>query len=706
MIGTEENKRVANYLASEMLRIGLDVDTQQTSVLSSSTIPLLGQVTNVMGKIRGTDNTKAILVLGHYDSQPYTTGAADDGIALASMLESAEILKNHFSLKNDIIFLFTDAEEVGLLGAIAFANQHPWIDEVGLVLNIEARGNRGTALSFEVSPNNGWIMKEFIRNAEYPYAGSMMYEVYKMMPNYTDFTIFKDKDLPGFNIAIVEGYENYHSPTDKPENLSLASLQHMGSYIMSITSHFGNISLHNTKANDLVYFNLLGSKMVFYPLNWNVAILFFILILFVLFIYLGFARRELSFLKILYSFLVCLAAFALALVAVLLINNLIKSLYPYYSVFYMSNSYNASYYFFAYKAITVAVSTLILYFMLRRFNVFNVMAAVFFLFIILTVAILLLIPTASYLTFVVLVPGLIIFNFILLFNLKPENRGLLYYTILFIGVTPFIFVLTPYIYLIFNIFGLNLPIAGAAMLMLLMLMLIPILEVSLAKFKLYIPIMAFAVSLLFLFTAHLHSDFTKDKPLQSNVMYASLNDEGKAFWISSFTRTDEWNKQFFSDAVVDSIPEFYPGRTKLYLKNDADFMAFAKPEINIISDSLSDDVRYLEFTIKTMIEAGGQEILIPKTYNIKDIWLQGHQVKDLSRYKAAKGDYVFRSFNQGFSGINIRISYQGNETLSFSVIEKRLGLPPFSYITPLPPNIVEGVGYESHITLIKNKLSI
>jgi len=706
MIGTEENKRVSEYLAGELKRVGLEVDTQKTTSYNFEDVPIFGTITNVVGRLRGTSSSKAVLVLGHYDSQPYSLGAADDGIALASMLESAEVLKNHYSFKNDIIFLFTDAEEVGLLGAIAFAKEHPWVNDVGLVLNVEARGTRGTALSFEVSPDNGWIMKEFIKNVEYPYAGSMMYEVYKMMPNYTDFTIFKDKGISGFNIAIVEGYENYHSPTDKPENLSLASLQHMGSYIISIANHFGNISLENTKGDDLVYFNALGSKMVYYPLSWNTVIFIAIIILFLFYIYLGFGRRELGLLKILVSFITCLAAMAAAVFTVILLNNLVKELYPHYKVFYMSNFYNVKHYFFAYIGLTVAISSFLFYLLMRRVNIYNIMFSVFLIFIALSVVILIKIPTATYLTYIPLVFGLLAFDIILLFSFSAERKPLVYYALLFVGATPYIFVISLYFYLIFFIFGLSLPLAGVAILMLLLLILLPLLEGALKRFNLLIPTVSLLIALIFLVIAHFKSGYTEEKPLQSNVMYASLIDEEKAFWLSSFTHTDEWNKQFFNNSVEDSIPEIYPARKKIYLKNEAIFRDFAKPEVSVITDSTSNGYRYLELNLKSLIESGSFELLIPNSYRLKCFAVNGNQAYGLERLANRKEGYLFRIFNNNVEGVKIILEYEGEQPLSFSVIEKKIGLPNFDNIKPMPVNIIKGVGYESHITLVKSKLEI
>ena len=701
MIGTPEHQRVAQYLEDELTRLGYEVDIQRTTTTNYGNIPIFANVTNVMGRIKGADNTKAVLIVGHYDTQPHTTGAADDGIALASMLESAEILKKNYTLCNDIIFLFTDAEEVGLLGAIAFVEEHPWVNDVGIVLNIEARGNKGTALSFEVSSNNGWIIKEFMKNVEKPFAGSMMYEVYKMLPNYTDFTIFKNKGLSGFNVAIVEGFENYHSPTDTPENLSLASLQHMGSYVVSVAKHFGNISLHETKANDLVYFNLIGSKMVSYPMSWNMPLLVIILILFALFLFLGFKRMKLSPLKILYSFLACIAIIAFTSISIHYLNIWIKSIYSHYIVFYSSNFYNAQYYFYAYKALTVALSTFAFYMLIRKISIFNLLTSVFIIFIIFSVAIVLIIPTASYLTYVPLVMVLIVFNIILWFEIEPAKNRNIYYLLIFLGTIPFIFVISPYITIIYHIFGLSLPIAGVGLLMLLLLMLLPLIEGALRRFKLYISLFSAIVTILFLLIAHSKSHHSEKQPLQSNVMYACLLDEGKSYWLSAFHKTDEWNQQFFEGAVVDSITEIYPNRKGLFLKNDAEFIDFTPPELNVLFDSIADGDRHIRFSVKSTIDAGGFELLIPNTYNISSIAVNSKKSNSFGKLAGTSGGYLIRCLNPTDEGMIIDLKYSGEQNLAFSIIEKKLGLPLFSYIDPMPKSIIKGVGYESYVTLVK-----
>ncbi|MEP6929606.1 MAG: M28 family peptidase, partial [Flavobacterium sp.] len=143
-VGSTNHELVANYLKLELNRIGLETTVQEGFTLNNK--GLLVKSKNILARIKGTDNSKALLLLSHYDSAPhsFSKGASDDASGVATILEGIRaFLYAKQPHKNDIIILFSDAEELGLNGAALFVNQHPWAKDVGLVLNFEARGSSG-----------------------------------------------------------------------------------------------------------------------------------------------------------------------------------------------------------------------------------------------------------------------------------------------------------------------------------------------------------------------------------------------------------------------------------------------------------------------------------------------------------------------------------------------------------------------------------
>lgn len=66
---------------------------------------------------------------------------------------------------------------------------------VGLVLNFEARGSGGPSyMLVETNQGNAKLIKAFNEaSPPFPVANSMMYSIYKMLPNDTDLTVFREE---------------------------------------------------------------------------------------------------------------------------------------------------------------------------------------------------------------------------------------------------------------------------------------------------------------------------------------------------------------------------------------------------------------------------------------------------------------------------------------------------------------------------------
>ena len=105
------------------------------------------------------------------------------------------------------------------------------------VVNIEARGTKGPAIMFETSPNNTPVI-DLYEHSEKPFSYSITPEIYRLLPNATDFTVFLENNLTGINISVLDGLENYHTPNDNPENLSDKSMQHYGDQVLPIVKEF------------------------------------------------------------------------------------------------------------------------------------------------------------------------------------------------------------------------------------------------------------------------------------------------------------------------------------------------------------------------------------------------------------------------------------------------------------------------------------
>lgn len=251
----EERAKVREYLVERLE--GLGADTVQIFRYDSLVGPQNKHVVytfdayDVLAEfppLQASDDTTYMMFVAHYDSrysQPvlkdtvWSYGAADDGYGVGVTLETvSQALKFRDQWKQGIKVLFTDAEEVGMMGMKAiWENDRQVFDNVGFMINIEARGPWGPALLFESCPGNEKVMELYDDAAKYPYTYSLTTVVYSFMPNFTDFTIVKDS-IPGLNFSTIADVNHYHTDLDNFSNVSAKSIQHYGAQILPITKTY------------------------------------------------------------------------------------------------------------------------------------------------------------------------------------------------------------------------------------------------------------------------------------------------------------------------------------------------------------------------------------------------------------------------------------------------------------------------------------
>lgn len=297
----EERAAVREYLVQRLEQLGADTVMQYrydslTGPKNKHVVYTFDAV-NVLAEFAPADiqDPTYLLMVAHYDSrysQPmpkdtvWSYGAADDGYGVSVILETvSQALKYRQDWKQGIKVLFTDAEEVGMMGMTAiWDNDKEVFDNVGFMINIEARGPWGPALLFETCPGNEKVMDLYAKAAEYPFTYSLTTVVYGFMPNFTDFTIVKD-EIPGMNFSTIADINHYHTDLDNFSNISAKSIQHYGAQIEPVTREYLTDEVYADKdffraEDDIVNFTIpvLGlfnfSKGQYMVLNIIVFILF------------------------------------------------------------------------------------------------------------------------------------------------------------------------------------------------------------------------------------------------------------------------------------------------------------------------------------------------------------------------------------------------------------------------------------------------
>ena len=268
--GSPAHADVREYLLGQLRALGHEPTVQTaTSAPAGDFFTRVATIRNILARIPGSQpGGRAVLVTAHYDSRELALGAADAGSGVVTILESLRALGTGPPLRNDLIVLITDAEELGLLGAEAFVAEHPWMDDVALVISIEMRGGGGPSMMFETGAENGWAIDAMRRANPRPAANSIAFEIYERMPNDTDFTPFKEAGKQGLNFAGVARANVYHQVYDSPENLDEGTLQHHGVQVLAMLREFGNADLSAVNAPDKSYLSVPFLGLVTYGTFW------------------------------------------------------------------------------------------------------------------------------------------------------------------------------------------------------------------------------------------------------------------------------------------------------------------------------------------------------------------------------------------------------------------------------------------------------
>ena len=618
-VGSDNHKQVADYLQQELTKLGLETINQQGYTLTD-----WGNLTkskNIIARIKGTNNSKALVLLSHYDSAPHSAspGASDDAVGVATILEGIRaFLYNKTPHQNDIIILFTDAEELGLNGAALFVTQHQWAKNVGLVLNFEARGTSGPSyMLMETNDGNAAMVKKFAAaHPAFTVSNSLMYSIYKMLPNDTDLTVFREQgNIQGFNFAFIDGHYNYHTAQDDIQHLDINSLAHQASYLMPLLNYFSNANLNATSATeDYVYFSI-PFAFISYPFSWVVPLSIFSFGLFFFFIFLGLFKKILNFQRILEGFLPFLGSLFSAGLITFYGWKYLLQLYPQYNDLLNGFTYNGH----SYIAAFVLLSLAICFGFYRFFTPYKITAnhyvAPILIWLLINFGIAFALPGAGFL----IIPA---YFAIILFGLYILTQR--YSPILnLIFSIPALVIIAPFIQMFPIGLGLKILFGSAILTVLCFGLLLPTFGNFIKKGSW--SVLFLLLSLGFFLKANSYSDYEKGKAKSNSLVYLYDVDANTAQWLTYDKNLDFWTKTYLGEnpkkpTGLESIPLFSKYDSQFTYAAKAPLKKLLQPTIDFITDSIVDNQRYLKIRISPNRKVNRYDIFANekmRIYNIK-----------------------------------------------------------------------------------------
>ena len=693
--GSEYHSVVRDYILNELKNMGLKTEIQNQVVTRFCCVGT--NTSNIIGTIKGSSNGKSLVLLTHYDSRHHASfGASDAGSGVVTILEGVRsfLSKNTIPI-NDIHLVFTDAEEIGLLGAQAFVKNHSLVDNIGLVLNFEARGSGGPSyMLMETNGKNGVLISEFI-NAEpgFPAANSLMYSIYKMLPNDTDLTVFREQaNINGFNFAFIGDHFDYHTSLDSFERLDRNTLIHQADYIMSMLNHFSKINLSNLDSeNDYVYLNFPILKMLHYPYSWIYPLLIFSIIFFLFIIYLGLAINKLSIQGILNGILALTISLFTCLSITIILWKTISYFNPDYADILHGFTYNGYYYITAFIFLNIFCLFSIYYRFFKNSSGLDLTIMPIGFWLIINVLISIYLKGAAY--FIIPV-NLVLFSILLIYfsNFKGNKKMLLW---TFFSV-PLIYIFAPQLKMFPVGLGLDNLFITSFFLVLIFVLLLPVF--SNFAFKNQIKNLTLLIAIVFFALAFLNNDYDVNSKKPNSILYYSDLDSKQSYWLSRNENLDEFTSQFFKKNESIQEASFFSSSSKYGTPHKqsalADFIKFSSSDIQILKDTIVENKRNLQLKISPERKINKIDLTTDDPFVLNSMSVQGVEFEiEKSEFKINPGQFLTYYLSYEDKDVTIELDFEENLSPSLNLIETSFDLfesekfnfkPREDYMMPMP----------------------
>jgi Peptidase family M28 len=673
-VGSAEHSEVRDYILKALAGLGLNPEVQRSLVVDPQIggYYVAGSVQNIIARMAGTDNRQAVLLACHYDSVANGPGASDDGASVAALLEVLRTLKAGSPLKNDVIFLFTDGEERGMLGAKAFMDEHPFARDVAVALNFETRGINGPSIMFETSEGNEWLIKEFAAAVQHPVANSLTYDLYKFLPNATDLTKFKNGGLRGMNFAYISGVSSYHTARDSYENIDERSLQHHGSYALSLVRRFGNVSDWPAPAGDAVYFDLFSNILVVYSNRFVLPLMALSLVLFVGLVVLGLRMKRLTIRGLIFSAF----SFLLNVIVIGVVMMLTWQAVESQSVNEMEGYVNSDSYAIGFLLLTIALTAPLFIWFRKKTRIENLIVGALFWWVALTVLFSLFVPGGSYLFTWPLLFALIALGVV--FISREEMASSRSVIILTLPALSGAILIVPLGRLVVAGFGMEVAWILMVLVVFLLALLYVHLDLLIAIKRWPLTLISGVLGLCFVCAGMLATDFSAKEPKLDHILYALNADTGKAVWGSSDKELDEWTSQFFpSGAERANVADYFPLGEGTFLKGDAPVLALAPPSVAVLDDKTEGGLRTLRLRVASPRNSPNVSIYWKRELNLKALVVNGKRVvAQATNIPGPSPEYRgLLCFGFPEEGVELSLEIKSSDPVLLKVEDRSYGLP-------------------------------
>ncbi|MHB0877662.1 MAG: M28 family peptidase [Anaerolineae bacterium] len=697
---SEAAANVRQYLMDELSALGLQPEVQAAAantLFPASDYFTAGTVHNVVARLPGSASSGAIVLDAHYDGGSTGPAASDNGSGVVTVLETLRAVLAGEPLKNDLIVVFTDAEEDQDLGAVAFTEEHPWMADARVAINFEAQGADGPVLPYVTGPQDSdWLVSELLAVAPHPSAYSLVValsELLWMQRPGCDLHEFVDSGVPGIGFVYVGNTNVYHTRLDSVDTISPGTIQQEGGYTLALVRRLGGQDLTQAlpAPYERIYFNVLPGVVAAYPAGWAVPLAAIVSAALVALLVVGIRRRRLTPGGVIGATTAYLGGTLLMVIVVTLLWAGVRLANANYQVT-LAGTYQTMLLTVALGLASVATVAALWALLRRRVQAANLAAGGLLVWALLLWTTSLGVPVLSYL-----------FAWPLLFALLPlawlvlagERAGRTWapVAVLAAGLVPAAVFLPANLYQVLgwlNRFALaDLPTMGLVSLFIapVAVLLAPQLEFvageagrGVRRWRLVGAVAAPAVILLIVAMAT--SGYSAARPRPDKIAYELNADSGQALWVSRDAHLDNWTSRFIAAGSPRGEFESLPGKKAAAYTAAAPNVGVAAPQVQVVSDTTAADGRTMGLRLTSGRGAGRLEVLVQAEGGIVAATIDGKPL-DLTEYApATDGRLEFTYVGLEPDGVELSITVAHGTAVSLTVRDITYGLPDVDGLTP------------------------
>ena len=428
---------------------------------------------------------------------------------------------------------------------------------------------------------------------------------------------------------------------------------------------------------------MLG-QLIIYPASFDWPLIIIAIILFVATFILLKKNGSIKVVNAAKGFVLYILVIAISLGLVWALNTLVLWINPNYSSFYGNNYYNSNTYIWAVVgACTMAVG-LLARFIFVRISTFDFLLGALLIQVILIIVLKIFVPTGAFVLYVPLIVNCLIIMLACL-RQKAEDSNAPFLII----VVPLL-LWVPFVYFLFVVFSFSIPYASAFFVLILIPYLVPLMKCWTQLHIYSILILGVCLVTASLLIGQLTSSPSEEYPQQTSLFYGVDLDTESAFWYSRQENKDEFIAQYINSDEKGGINEIYPAATSEYWKEKAPLISYDNGQVEVVSDTIINQVRNIEL-----------KIISGKGVTSFELLLGEGSIKKVDNREVSGSNIAYLNyFGPPSSGCRVTIETTENH-LKATFIESKMGIDKKIFIHELPSDYIFAPGYMSNNMFMK-----